>query len=142
MKIKRRERTKVNLFSGTIHTLGNSLAYATTKNQTISNNIANTDTPEYKAKEAVFKHVMNNVLECSSKATCTHPKDLPFPASIKHQPFKTIDKTNTIYNHNGNNVDIDSEMAALANNQIYYQALVDRLNGKFNSLQTVIRGGN
>jgi flagellar basal-body rod protein FlgB len=32
-------------------------------------------------------------------------------------------------------------MADMAENQIYYEALVDRLNGKFNSLQTVIRGG-
>jgi len=132
----------VNLFGGTIHTLGNSLAYATTKNQTISNNIANIDTPDYKAKDVVFKHVMDDVLERSSKATRTHPKHVLFPDDIKHQPFQTIDKTNTKYNHNGNNVDIDSEMAALAKNQIYYQALVDRLNGKFYSLQTVIRGGN
>ena len=132
----------MNLFSGTIHTLGNSLAYATAKNQTISNNIANIDTPEYKAKDVVFKHMMNDVLERSSKATRTHPKHVPFSDDTKHQSFQTIDKTNTMYNHNGNNVDIDSEMAALAKNQIYYQALVDRLNGKFNSLQTVIRGGN
>src|SRR5690625_7178157 len=82
--------------------------------------------------------MMNDVLERSSKATRTHPKHVPFSDDTKHQSFQTIDKTNTMYNHNGNNVDIDSEMAALAKNQIYYQALVDRLNGKFNSLQTEI----
>ncbi len=48
---------------------------------------------------------------------------------------------NTSYQANGNNVDMDKEMADMAENQIYYEALVDRLNGKFNSLQTVIRGG-
>ena len=132
----------MNLFGGAIHTLGNSLAYATAKNQTISNNIANIDTPDYKAKDVVFKHVMNDELERSSQARRTHPKHVPFSDDTKHQPFQTIDRINTMYNHNGNNVDIDSEMAALAKNQIYYQALVDRLNGKFNSLQTVIRGGN
>lgn len=47
-----------------------------------------------------------------------------------------------MYSHNGNNVDIDKEMAELAENQIYYNGLVDRINGKFGSLQTVIRGGN
>jgi len=32
-------------------------------------------------------------------------------------------------------------MSDLAENQIYYQSLIDRLNGKFGLLQTVIRGG-
>jgi flagellar basal-body rod protein FlgB len=30
----------------------------------------------------------------------------------------------------------------MAQNQLYYQALVDRMSGKFNSLNTVLRGGN
>ena len=47
-----------------------------------------------------------------------------------------------MYNHNGNNVDVDHEMAELAKNQLYYQAVVDRLNGKFSSLEKVIRGGS
>ena len=32
-------------------------------------------------------------------------------------------------------------MTDLATNQIYYNALADRLSGKFSSLQNVIRGG-
>jgi flagellar basal-body rod protein FlgB len=38
-------------------------------------------------------------------------------------------------------VDIDKEMTDLAANQIYYNAVTDRLSGKFQSLQDVIRGG-
>lgn len=36
---------------------------------------------------------------------------------------------------------MDQEMVKLAENQIYYNALVDRINGKFNTLKTVIKGG-
>lgn len=36
---------------------------------------------------------------------------------------------------------MDKEQADLAANQIYYNALVDRINGKFNTLQNVIKGG-
>ncbi len=50
-------------------------------------------------------------------------------------------KNDLVYNHNKNNVDLDKEMSDLAQNQIYYNALVERLNGKFNSLKTVIKGG-
>jgi flagellar basal-body rod protein FlgB len=38
-------------------------------------------------------------------------------------------------------VDIDKEMSDLAENQIYYYTMIDQLAGKFQSLQTVIKGG-
>lgn len=52
-----------------------------------------------------------------------------------------INKPNVNYNENGNSVDLDKEMADMATNQIYFNALTERINGKFNTLQTVIRGG-
>lgn len=130
----------MNLFGGTMQSLEKSLSYATAKNQAISNNIANVDTPHYSAKDVVFKDVLNNELTSSSAAKRTHPKHLPFNETA-NQSFQMIAETNTMYNHNGNNVDVDKEMAELAKNQIYYRGLVDRLNGKFGNLQTVIRGG-
>lgn len=130
----------MELFGGTIQKLESSLNYASAKNRTISSNIANIDTPNYKSKEVVFKDVLNEV-KPSFDAKHTHPKHIPFESVNSGSSFKTITNQNTMYNHNGNNVDIDKEMADLAKNQIYYQSLVDRINGKFDSLQTVIRGG-
>ena len=49
--------------------------------------------------------------------------------------------SNFRYRHDGNGVDMDKEQADLAANQIYYNAFVDRINGKFNTLQNVIKGG-
>ncbi|SHF51422.1 flagellar basal body rod protein FlgB [Ornithinibacillus halophilus] len=130
----------MDLFGGTVQQLQQSLNYASKKNQVISNNIANVDTPGYKAQEVVFKNVLNDKLANSLPAARTHTKHIPF----NHNPspgFQITTNNNTTYNHNGNNVDIDKEMTDLAKNQIYYQSLVDRINGKFSSLQTVIRGG-
>jgi flagellar basal-body rod protein FlgB len=131
----------MNMFGGTIHKLENSLAFATAKNQTIANNIANVDTPNYKAKDVVFKNVLQNEVAQAREAKRTHENHLPF-TNYSGAPYKVITEHNMSYNHNGNNVDVDKEMTELAKNQIYYQALVDRINGKFGSLQTVIRGGN
>jgi len=131
----------MNLFGGTIQKLENSLAYASAKNQTIANNISNVDTPNYKAKDVVFKNVLHNEMANGREATRTHEKHLPF-TSTSGTPYHVITQDNMSYNHNGNNVDIDKEMAELAKNQIYYQALVDRINGKFSSIQTAVRGGN
>ena len=58
---------------------------------------------------------------------------IPLPAIISTNPVS--------YNESGNSVDIDQEMADLATNQIYYNALTERISGKFSSLQNVIRGG-
>lgn len=130
------------LFSDTIQTLDDALNYASSKNRAISNNIANVDTPGYKAKDVEFKHVLNDELNTSFEAKRTQANHLPFNQLHIDKPFQTVTRQNTMYNHNGNNVDIDKEMAQLAKNQIYYQALADRMNGKFSSLKTVIGGGN
>lgn len=131
----------LSLFAGTIQTLENSLDYATAKNRTISANIANVDTPNYKSKEVVFKSMLDDAMSSSFEAKTTNPKHIPFSSGTSSPTYRIMTSANTMYNHNGNNVDIDKEMSELATNQIYYQALVDRMSGKFNSLQTVIRGG-
>ncbi|GAA0495561.1 flagellar basal body rod protein FlgB [Salinibacillus aidingensis] len=128
------------LFGNTFQILDRSLDYASVKNQTISNNIANVDTPNYKAKDVDFKSALNKA-QSSLEAVRTHEKHLPFQSGHGLPEFEVVSRQNTTYNHNGNNVDVDKEMTDLAKNQIYYQAIADRLNGKFNSLKTVIRGG-
>lgn len=128
----------MRLFDSTMNQIEQSMNYAANKNRVIGNNIANLDTPNYKSKEVVFKNTLNNAMkELQLKQT-----------NVKHmnkksasEPFVVRSTNNTSYNHNGNNVDVDKEMAELAKNQIYYRALVDRMNGKFNTLSTVIRGG-
>src|SRR5699024_1487942 len=131
----------MELFGGTIKTLEGSLDYASAKNRTIANNISNVDTPDYKAKDVEFKNVLNEALDPSFDTKRTHAKHIPFDNARQGQPFRVVTRQNTMYNHNGNNVDIDKEMTDLDKNQIYYQSLVDRMNGKFGSLQSVIRGG-
>lgn len=131
----------MNLFDGTIQTLEKSLAYSTAKNRIIADNIANVDTPNYKAKKVVFKNVLASTMDKTVQNKRTHSKHFSF-GNMVDQSYVVRENTNTMYNHNGNNVDIDQEMAELAKNQIYYQAVVDRLNGKFSNIEKVIRGGS
>ncbi|ENH98245.1 flagellar basal body rod protein FlgB [Gracilibacillus halophilus YIM-C55.5] len=131
----------MSFFGNTIQTLEQSMDYASLKNRTISNNISNVDTPNYKAKQVQFQDVLNNEMNTSFQSKQTNPRHLAFGQSNENS-FRVTTDQSTQYNHNGNNVDIDKEMSELAKNQIYYQALTNRINGKFNSLQSVIRGGN
>lgn len=131
----------MKLFGGTIQTLEKSLDYSTAKNRAIADNISNVDTPHYKAKDIRFKDVLDSTMHRSTETKRTHDKHIQFN-NREHLNYSIHSRKGTLYNHNGNNVDIDKEMSELAKNQIYYQALVDRINDKFGNIQAVVRGGS
>ncbi|WP_442599492.1 flagellar basal body rod protein FlgB [Neobacillus sp. D3-1R] len=128
----------MKLFSGTISTLEQSLNYSSVKQKIISQNIANVDTPNYKAMDVSFKDVLENELHTPIAAIRTDKRHFDFKSSVGSN---MISRNPIQYNQNGNSVDLDKEMADLATNQIYYNAMIERINGKFSTLQNVIRGG-
>jgi len=129
----------LNLFGGTISSLENGLSYATLNHKTIANNIANVDTPNYKAKSVSFKDMLANEKQIAISAYRTDSRHYDF--EIKQSTPGVSNLTNMRYRNNGNAVDMDAEQTKLAENQIYYNALIDRVNGKLNTLNTVIKGG-
>ncbi|MCY8231861.1 flagellar basal body rod protein FlgB [Priestia endophytica] len=129
----------MKLFSQTMSSIQNGLNYASLKQKTISNNIANVDTSGYKAKTVSFKSMLQAEQDNLLKATRTDPRHFEFSTSSSSLGVTTV---HNAYQSNGNGVDVDKEMTDMAQNQLYYQALVDRMSGKFNSLNTVLRGGN
>jgi len=131
----------MSLFSGTITALENGLDYASQKQKVISNNIANSDTPKFKAKDVSFKKMLDQELLSSFSTYKTDNRH--FELDIKADASSGVYvRQNQSYNNSGNSVDIDKEMSDLATNQIYYNALTDRISGKFQSLKNVIKGGN
>lgn len=125
----------MNLFSNTITTLENAINYSNQKQKVIAQNIANVDTPNYKAKTVTFK----DSLSSGMSANVTNSKHISFASS--NSSTAVVSKNGVTYNNSGNSVDMDKEMTDLATNQIYYNALIDRISGKFSSLESVIRGG-
>lgn len=130
----------MKLFSNTVTALEKGLDYSSLKQKVISQNIANEATPGYKAKDVSFKQSLQEAVEQSIHAKRTDGRHFEFKGMSKIHPG-VITKKNVSFNNNGNSVDIDNEMADLATNQIYYNALIERVSGKFSSLQNVIRGG-
>lgn len=129
----------MKIFDQSLTRLEQALDYSSKRNEVISNNIANVDTPFYKSKDVVFKTHLQQAMEKQQDNIRTHPKHFKFSSS--HEPFHVFTNNHTTFNHNGNNVDIDKEMSNLAENQIYYRAVSDFVSGKFNTLRNVIRGG-
>lgn len=100
------------------------------RSETISNNIANVDTPNYKRKDVIFESYLERALQNSGKINSDRLKRV-FPKVID-------DNTNLSYRMDGNNVDIDTEMSYLAQNQIKYNTLISQVNYNFKNLKTVL----
>lgn len=127
----------------TTRVLESALSGATLKHRIISSNIANVDTPNYKSKQVSFQSALKKALgQKVLNSYRTHPKHIKFSTELEGVfTAKIHSNPNLLFNHNGNNVDMDYEMAQLAKNQIWYTALVDRTQSSFQSLKTVINEG-
>jgi flagellar basal-body rod protein FlgB len=130
----------VDIFSSTFSSLENAIGYASQKQKVISDNIANVDTPNYKAKDVSFKNVLNDAVNSQFSTKRTDPRHFSFDTS--DEPYVITNQANVDYNSNGNSVDIDKEMSNMATNQIYYNTLVSRMSDQFKTLQMVIKGGS
>lgn len=108
------------------------------RNKTIGNNIANVATPNYKTRDVT--RTFSDELDQSLKSLKTDIRHIDFSTEINGDAV-IKQRTGTFTNNNGNNVDVEMEMVELAENQIYYYNMIDRIGGKFSSLKNVIKGG-
>ena len=113
---------------------------ANLRNELLTNNIANVSTPNYKRKDLDFESDLQGEL--------AGEKNLSKAVKKANQNLETLDaqvytdNASLSYRLDGNNVDINTEEARLAENQIKYQALVDLMNQEFARYNTVLSSGN
>lgn len=113
------------------------------RNKVISDNIANVDTPNYKAYKVEFEGLLKDAIRSRSmNIQTTNPKHFPLGGNSLNEinPHILRDRS-TSTRMDGNNVDIDVQNANLAKNTIMYQALIDQLTAKLSRLKTVINEG-
>lgn len=122
--------------------MGQALQAANIRHRVISNNIANVNTPNFKKSEVVFEDLLAEKLFPDSKKLKmlrTRDGHLPMPGERDVSPKIQLINSTTMRT-DGNNVDIDSEMAGLAKNTIYYEAAAKQLGSHFQGLKSVISG--
>jgi flagellar basal-body rod protein FlgB len=104
------------------------------RNEVITNNIANVDTPGYKRKDVQFEaYLTSALLGDNSLDNRVDDVDLDtLDASVY------TDNASLSYRLDGNNVDIDTESANLAENQIRYYTLLDSMTQEFSRLKSVL----
>lgn len=134
-----------NLFDPTISALSQNLNLRSENQSVISGNIANADTPGYKAKVANFEHAMREALDTQDgiKLETSDPEHFGStgPEAVQADVY---DDPNGIESLDGNTVDRAAEMAKMKENQILYSASIESLRKKLGMLEYGITegGGN
>ncbi|RXZ32845.1 flagellar basal body rod protein FlgB [Oxalobacteraceae bacterium CAVE-383] len=126
------------------------------RQQILASNIANADTPNYKARDIDFAGTLKNKLKAAQSSSSvaqvpgvgmavTSPMHLagkpPVATPTMHSddlPYRTVDQPSL----DGNTVDLDVERNQFADNGLHYEATVTAVNGQIKSLMSVIQGGN
>lgn len=121
------------------------LALRAHRQEVLAANIANADTPHYKARDFDFKASLRNALDSTGGAggplalARTAPGHLGAadgaPAGVR-----LMYRTETQSSVDGNTVDMNAERAAFAENAIRYEASLTFINGMLRTLQTALQG--
>lgn len=129
--------------NSTINALTQALNYGTAQIQTISNNMANVNTPGYKRKDVAFSQTLDDAegdlqLAGMRKTNPAHIDSDDAPAS----GISYITDSSGSMRTDGNNVDIDAESSRLAAATIYYEGAAQLIQNQFSELKYVISGGS
>lgn len=119
------------------------LALRAQRQEVLSSNIANADTPNYKARDIDFKAAMQAAIEGTKRLPDTSLK----LTSARHIPAKAVSHgpTDLLYrlpyqaSMDGNTVDMDIERVQFADNTLHYQSTMQLISNRIRGLQTAIQ---
>jgi len=117
------------------------LRFRALRNQVLSSNIANADTPNYKARDLEFADALKGARHESLGMTQT--SDLHKQAwGTSRDGGKTMYRIPTQPTLDGNTVEMDVEQAAFAENALQYRTSLAFLDGKIRTLRYALKGGD
>jgi flagellar basal-body rod protein FlgB len=102
------------------------------RQRAIANNVANVDTPNFKASEVRFEDALKSAIGNASSA--------PDQSSLNAAATRSTQVESTSVRADGNNVDIDREMAMLSETNLTYSAITQIMSTRIGILRNVISG--
>jgi len=131
-----------NLFRP-VDLLQKGLSASWTRNAVIRNNIANVETPNFKSSDVEFETLMARAIQGTGFVGArTHPGHREIGAeSLASVNARIVQRSGTTMRMDGNNVDIEAENVKLAQNSLYYNTLVEKMNSELRRLRSAISEG-
>lgn len=111
------------------------------RTEVLSSNIANADTPNYKARDIDFKSVLRTTTSESAAMRQTKAAHMPANprSSLGAERLYRVPTQSTL---DGNTVETDVEQAEFAENVVRYRASLSFLGGQIKGLRYAIKGGD
>ena len=133
------------LFRDTISLLERSLNIRSMQHRVLASNVANMDTPNYKAVELAVVEEMNRNQDSNSGIQLVRTQTGHLP--LKQNPSDSVElkvakSPEFSLRGDGNTVDLDRTMGKLAENTLLYKAAAQIISQKFSGLKRAIRGGS
>lgn len=121
--------------------LSQAMNMRTQRHQVLASNIANADTPGYKARDFSFESAMQNALAgrgnsgiALARTAAGHIADTS--AGAAHAAIQFRKETQSAVD--GNTVDMDVERAQIAENALQYQILTQFISEKFKGVRSAL----
>lgn len=121
----------------TFAALERGLDAASARHQVIANNVANVNTPGFKRSRVEFEAALRDALRLADRDRRA-PGTEGLVAAVRPS---VVRESTTALRNDGNNVDIEAEMAALSENSLWYQAMSRQLSSKISLLRLAITEG-
>ncbi len=103
----------------------------------LSANLANADTPGYKAVDIDFRAAMSQARQLASPQARSHPDHIAITGSSSPEQLYRVPVQRSL---DGNTVETDQEHAAFMDNAIRYQASLNFLDARLSSIKSTLRG--
>jgi flagellar basal-body rod protein FlgB len=133
-----------NLFDKTTNALGAAINFRQLKQDVASSNIANAETPGYKAKKMDFEQALSRAVDIYGlgKMSVDHPDQIPVNGnSIANVRADVYENPEGPVTNDGNTVDLEKEMAEMAENTILYRAAIQLINKKLAGMAYAVTEG-
>ena len=111
------------------------------RNEVISSNIANAETPGYKAKRLDFEEALSRAIDIDRTQTLKTQDQRHFNVGgggFNNLAPEYYDDTNPAVSEDDNTVNRDDEMVRMADNKLMYDASVQLLNKKLGMMKYII----
>jgi flagellar basal-body rod protein FlgB len=105
------------------------------RHKVLASNIANADTPGYKAKDVPFRQEMDNLVIKMAQTSPDHISGTNTPNEAGR--LVPVERTS---GEDGNNVTLDIELANMTENALRYEAGINLLSKKFQMYKNAVKG--
>jgi flagellar basal-body rod protein FlgB len=122
----------MNLIGGPLEVLRQAAAFALRRHELLAQNVANADTPGFRAHDLAFASELS-----IAQQTASLPADAIGAPALD---VRIVENPDPVSRQDGNTVELDRQMARMAQNTVYHNTVVQLMTAQLRNLRTAING--